>query len=135
MYYITLPSFKLINFWITKLMKKIFALFIIWIYALASNTLVHSFCAKMHLQETFAEHDCCDESDEDCYDNCLSLYGDSLTSTIQFTENTKHIVDNYVFVFDKEELLEDIANQTYLSEHVFDPPRQEIYIWITKKLE
>lgn len=89
----------------------------------------------MHLQETLVEHDCCDESDQDCYDNCMSLYSDSLTSTIQITKNTKHIVDNYVFFRDKEELVEDTSHEIYLSELVFDPPWQEIYIWITKKLE
>ena len=116
-------------------MKKIFALLLIWIYALASNTFVHSFCAKMHLQETLTQHDCCDESDEDCYDNCLSKYSDSVTSTINLTKNTKHIFDNYLFSYYEEEVLEDTWNEIYLSELVFDPPRQDTYIGITKKLE
>ncbi len=115
-------------------MKKLFALLLLSIYVLSSNTLVHSFCAKAHLQEAL-QHDCCDESDEDCYDNCMSLYKDSVTSAVELKDNTKAL---HTGIFGNglyEEIIQDASNNSYFSELVFDPPWQDTYIWIIKKLE
>jgi hypothetical protein len=77
-------------------MKKLLALFTIFFYLITSSTLVHSFCAKAHLEDTLTEHSCCDDEKEgskDCFDNCMSSFSDTVTPTYEFTKRSTNDVD------------------------------------------
>ena len=65
----------------------------------------------------------------------MSLYKDSVTIAIEFKENTKVLHSGIFNNGLNEEIIQDISTNSYFSELVFDPPWQDTYIWITKKLE
>ena len=119
-------------------MKKILSLFTILFYLFTSSTLVHSFCAKTHLQESSTDNSCCDDEDEgskDCFDNCMSSFSDTVTPVYEFTKKSSHDVDFWLEsrIFADTLLLH--AQNYFLTEFVYDPPWQWNYVWVTKKIE
>lgn len=116
-------------------MKKFLSVAFLILYAFASNTLVHSFCAQMHIQEVQAVHDCCDESDGDCYENCMSSYDESVPIAYESIKKTK-VASAKSYLHEALEVypIESISYSS-LSNQTVNPPWQDIYIWITKKVE
>lgn len=120
-------------------MKKILSIFTILLYLFTSSTLVHSFCAKAHLDESIYAHSCCDgDEDEwsrDCFDNCMSSFSDTVSPVLEFTKKTSSDIDFGL----KYSLLEDIlflhTEKYFLTEFVHDPPRQLNYVWVVKIIE
>ena len=116
-------------------MKKLFSVIFLILYAFASNTLVHSFCVQMHTQEVQTVHDCCDESDTDCYDNCMSSYDESVPVAYETIKTTKILsLPTYLYLSEEEYTTEKIS---YIidSYQTHSPPWHDSYIWITKKVE
>jgi hypothetical protein len=124
-------------------MKKFLAFILLWIYAISSNTLVHSFCLQEIVDWVTREevtsdwwYWCCDwwESDENCYDNCLS----DITLTVQ-PVNVDYDIYDYCIpksAVTYEYEIKDIEQWISANDPPDDTPqRTETYIGITKKLE
>jgi len=119
-------------------MKKILSLLTILFYLTTSSTLVHSFCAKAHLEDSLTDHSCCDDEDEgskDCFDNCMSSFSDTVTPTYEFTKKTSSDLDFTLQYSLFEDVLLLHTQQYFLTEFVYDPPWQWNYVWVVKLLE
>jgi len=119
-------------------MKKILALFTLFTYLFASSTLVHSFCVQAHLDESLPGYWCCDEEkagSEDCFDHCMWSFSDTVTPVYEFTKKSTYDTAFWLYSTVFEDILSLHTKNYYLTESVYDPPRQRNYVWITKKTE